>query len=73
MAHGSVWLEAALNGPWSRALQPRMPVSVPEIVAQGIACAREGAAIVHAHAYDVTTGRQKDEAELYIRIIEGIR
>jgi hypothetical protein len=38
------WLEVALNGSWSRAKQPRIPVSVREIVAEGIACAGEGAA-----------------------------
>jgi uncharacterized protein (DUF849 family) len=68
-----VWLEVALNGPWGRALQPKIPITVQEIVADGIACAREGAAIVHVHAYDLATGRQRDDAETYRRIIEGIR
>ncbi len=69
----AVWLEAALNGPWGRELQPKIPISVREIVAEGIACAKEGAAIIHVHAYDKATGRQRDDAELYRRIIEGIR
>jgi uncharacterized protein (DUF849 family) len=68
-----VWLEAALNGPWGRGLQPGIPLTVSELVAEGIACARAGAAIVHVHAYDEATGRQKDDAELYARIVEGIR
>ena len=68
-----IWIEAALNGPWTRAKQPGIPVAVEDIVADGIACAEAGAAIIHAHAYDVTTGRQKDEWEIYARIIEGIR
>lgn len=42
-------------------------------MAEGIACARAGAAIVHAHAYDENSGRQKDDADLYAAIIEGIR
>ena len=67
------WLEVALNGPWSKALQPGIPVHVRDIVAQGIACAREGAAIVHVHAYDETSGRQNDAVDTYARIIEGIR
>ena len=71
-AHGT-WLEAALNGPWTRALQPGVPVAVREIVEQGIACAREGAGIIHVHAYDEGSGRQRDDGELYRRIIEGIR
>jgi len=68
-----VWIEAALNGPWTRERQRGIPVAVEDIVADGIACAKAGAAIVHAHAYDVTTGRQKDDWEIYARIIEGIR
>jgi uncharacterized protein (DUF849 family) len=67
------WLEVAPNGGWTRALQARIPVTVEEIVAEGVACAREGAAIVHAHAYDPATGRQCDDADTYARIIEGIR
>ncbi len=59
-----IWIEAALNGPWTRAKQPGIPVAVEDIVADGIACAEAGAAIIHAHAYDVTTGRQKDEWEI---------
>jgi uncharacterized protein (DUF849 family) len=67
------WLEVALNGPWGKARQPGIPVSVKKIIAEGVACAREGAAIVHVHAYDEASGEQRDDAELYQRIIEGIR
>ena len=70
---GPVWIEAALNGPWSRRLQPGLPVTVDEIVADGIACARAGAAIVHVHARDPETGEQRDDADLYAAILEGIR
>ncbi|KAA2236696.1 3-keto-5-aminohexanoate cleavage protein [Salinarimonas soli] len=68
-----VWIEVALNGPWGRERQPLAPLGVAEIVAEGIACARAGAAIVHAHAFDEATGRQRDDWETYARIIEGIR
>jgi len=67
------WLEVALNGAWGRAVQPQIPVRVDDIVAEGLACVAEGAAIVHVHAYDETTGRQNDDADTYARIIEGIR
>jgi uncharacterized protein (DUF849 family) len=70
---GKTWLEVALNGAWTRARQPRIPISIEEIVAEAIACVREGAAIIHLHAYDAATGRQNDDADLYARIIEGIR
>jgi 3-keto-5-aminohexanoate cleavage enzyme len=72
MAH-KTWLEVSVNGPWSRDQQPLIPITVSEIVAEGVACARAGAAIVHVHAYDERTGRQKDDANLYAAIIEGIR
>jgi uncharacterized protein (DUF849 family) len=67
------WLEVALNGPWGQLMQPGIPVRIADIVSQGVACAREGAAIVHVHAYDETSGRQHDDADLYACIIEGIR
>ena len=68
-----VWIEAALNGPWSRTRQRLIPISVAEIVADGIACARAGAAIIHLHAYDPASGIQNDDADTYAAIIEGIR
>lgn len=69
----AVWLEAALNGPWTRAVQPGIPITVEEIVADGIACAEAGAAIIHIHAFDPDLGRQRDDWSVYARIIEGIR
>lgn len=67
-----VWIEAALNGPWTRALQPGIPDSIEAIVAEGIACARAGATIIHTHAYD-GGGPQTYDWQVYARIIEGIR
>jgi 3-keto-5-aminohexanoate cleavage enzyme len=67
-----VWIEVALNGAWSRALQPGIPDTVEAIISEGIACARAGAAIVHTHAY-ADGGRQTFDWEVYARIIEGIR
>ncbi|MCQ3943208.1 MAG: 3-keto-5-aminohexanoate cleavage protein [Alphaproteobacteria bacterium] len=68
-----VWIECALNGAWTRERQPAIPVARAEIIADGIAAARAGAAIIHLHAYDETTGRQKDDYDLYAPLIEGIR
>jgi 3-keto-5-aminohexanoate cleavage enzyme len=68
-----VWIEAALNGPWGKERQPEIPVLIKDIVADGIACAKAGAAVIHLHAYDESTGRQKDDWEIYAPIIEGIR
>jgi hypothetical protein len=47
-----IWIEAALNGAWSRALQPGIPDTIEAIVSEGVACARAGATIIHTHAYD---------------------
>ncbi len=67
-----VWIEVALNGAWSRRLQPGIPDTVEQIVAEGIACARAGASIVHTHAYG-DGGKQTFDWQVYARIIEGIR
>lgn len=67
------WLEVALNGPWSRSRQPNIPVRADEIVESALACAGEGASIIHFHAYDPATGRQRDDYEIYAPIIERIR
>lgn len=66
-------LEVALNGPWGREHQPLAPILARDLIAEGIACAKAGADIVHLHAYDEATGRQNDDADTYARIIEGIR
>ena len=70
---GPTWLEVALNGPWSRERQPAIPIHADEIVEQAIACAHEGAAIIHLHPYDPVTGRQREDAAIYAPIIERIR
>lgn len=67
-----VWIEVALNGAWSRKHQPGIPDTVEQIVAEGIACARVGASIVHTHAY-ADDGKQTFDWQVYARIIEGIR
>jgi 3-keto-5-aminohexanoate cleavage enzyme len=67
-----IWIEVALNGAWSRRLQPGIPDTVEKIVAEGIACARAGASIIHTHAY-ADGGAQTFDWQVYARIIEGIR
>lgn len=71
-ANAKVWLEAALNGAAGRALQPRIPISVDAIVEEALACAAEGAAIIHVHAYD-EDGTPREDADVYSRIIERVR
>jgi 3-keto-5-aminohexanoate cleavage enzyme len=69
----NVWLEVAINGPWSRDRQPRIPLAADEIVDEALVSADQGAAVVHFHAYDPKTGRQRDDYEIYAPIIERIR
>lgn len=66
-------LEVALNGPWGTARQPGIPVRERDIIAEAVECAHEGADIVHLHAYDEDTGQQRDDWEIYARLIEAIR
>lgn len=68
-----IWIEAAINGPWGRERQPGIPITIPDIVADSIAAAEAGAAIVHLQVYDVATGRQRDDWQLYAQAIDGIR
>ncbi len=69
----STIIECALNGPWTQSAQPLIPTTISECVAQGIACAQAGASIIHVHPYDDRTGKQRDDWQIYARIIEGIR
>lgn len=69
----ATFLEVAVNGPWGRNRQPRIPVRAAEIVEAALACAGEGASVVHFHAYDESTGRQRDDYDIYAPIIERIR
>lgn len=66
-------LEVALNGPWSQARQPGMPVTTADLIAEGIACADLGASVIHVHVYNPDTGRQFEDADAYRAVIEGIR
>jgi uncharacterized protein (DUF849 family) len=71
MAH-RVGLEVALNGSWDRRRQPRIPVTVAELIEEGLACAQEGAAVIHFH-HDAPSGAPADHADAYVRVIEAIR
>jgi uncharacterized protein (DUF849 family) len=67
----SVWIEAALNGPWGPERQAGAPHTVADIIEEGVACAHAGACIIHTHAWD--GGPQSFDWQMYARIIEGIR
>ena len=55
-------IEAAINGATMPAMQPHVPRTVPEIVADAVACFEAGAAIVHHHTDDgLLVGRHATE------------
>lgn len=68
----AVWLEVALNGAAGRQYQPNIPMTPDEIIEDGVACAKGGAAIVHLHAYN-EKGEPTEDADIYSKIIEGVR
>jgi uncharacterized protein (DUF849 family) len=67
------WIEVALNGAWTRKLQPRIPVLAEEIIEQGVACIKAGGAIIHAHTLDRDTGAQNGNVDNCASFMEGIR
>ena len=67
------WIEVALNGAWTRRVQPNIPVLADEIVREGVECVKAGAAIVHAHTLDPQTGRQNNDVENCAAFMSGIR
>jgi len=73
MAKKKTWIEVALNGAWTRRLQPRIPVTADEIVREGVACVKAGAAIVHAHTLEPDSGRQNNDVENCAAFMSGIR
>jgi 3-keto-5-aminohexanoate cleavage enzyme len=49
-----VIIEAAINGATSKTVNPNVPVTEDEIVADALACFETGAAIVHQERRDTT-------------------
>lgn len=67
------WIEVAVNGVWTRNLQPNIPITAEEVVKDGIACVKAGAAVVHAHTLDPETGRQNSSPENCLAFMDGIQ
>lgn len=57
------WVEVGLNGAATRKVQPRIPVLVKEIVAEGVACVKAGAAVIHAHTMEPGSGKQNGDVD----------
>jgi 3-keto-5-aminohexanoate cleavage enzyme len=56
----------------TKSMTPHVPISVPEIVDEVLACHDVGITMVHLHARD-EEGRPTYRADVYRRLIEGIR
>src|SRR5260370_32716141 len=67
------WNEVALKGAWTRRLHPNIPVTAQEVVKDGVACIKAGAAVIHAHTVDPDTGRQNADVDNSAAFMEGIR
>lgn len=55
-------LQAALNGPFTKAEHPAMPVSIEELLRDAIACVAAGARAIHLHPRDAAGHEQLDAA-----------
>lgn len=68
-----VWLEVALNGPWTKKRQPNIPMHPDEIIKEAIECVNLGASIIHYHGYDPDTGVESLDVTLHEYIIDSIK
>jgi 3-keto-5-aminohexanoate cleavage enzyme len=66
-------IEVAVNGAWTRKYQPKIPVTAKEVINDGVACIKAGAAVIHAHTLDPDTGRQNADVDNSAAFMEGIR
>ena len=62
-----VIIEAAINGATSKSVNPNVPVTEYEIVADALACFETGAAIVHQHITDFNLSGE-EAAQVYLGI-----
>jgi 3-keto-5-aminohexanoate cleavage enzyme len=65
-------IEVRMNEAARKAANPHVPYTPDEIVADALACAEAGAAIVHFHARNAD-GSESNETDDYRQILRGIR
>ena len=65
-------IEVRMNETARKDANPNVPYTPDEIVADAIACAEAGAAIVHFHGRDAA-GNETSDPEVYRQIVSGIR
>jgi 3-keto-5-aminohexanoate cleavage enzyme len=73
MIRKKTWIEVALNGAATRRVQPRIPVLAKEIVDEGVACIKAGAAVIHAHTLEPDSSKQNGDVDNCAAFMNGIR
>jgi uncharacterized protein (DUF849 family) len=66
-------LKAALNGTRGRGEHPAVPLTLDDLVADAAACVAAGAAAIHLHPRDATTGRETLDAATVDAVAAAVR
>lgn len=66
-------IEAAVNGGTQRREHPRVPITPEEIVAEGRACAAEGASVIHVHGRRPDGAFAFDDADAHREAFRALR
>lgn len=71
-AAGQRLLQAALNGPLTKADHPALPLSARELVRDAVACVAAGARAIHLHPRD-DEGRERLDTEVVDAVVAEVR
>jgi uncharacterized protein (DUF849 family) len=73
MDNGKVIITCAITGGMTVPTQSEaIPVTVDEIIEAGVQAAEAGAAVLHIHVREETTGRPVQDPELFGRVLSGL-
>ena len=74
MARKSVIITCAITGSLhTPSMSPYLPITPDEIVAESVAAAEAGAAIIHLHARDPRDGRPSADPDLFMQFLPRIK
>src|SRR6202047_985059 len=69
-----VIISCAVTGAWhTPSMSPHLPVTPAEIAAQAIEAAEAGAAVLHLHARDPSTGRPTPDPKVFMQFLPRIK
>jgi 3-keto-5-aminohexanoate cleavage enzyme len=72
IADGKVIIEVGLNEWTTKQQNPNVPYGIDEVIEAGVACAQEGASVLHFHARADDGSQQWSAAHIYRAEMEGI-